>query len=300
MQQFLRQASYMFAMLALITAFCNNLQAQDKVRDQLHFYADVMVNASDASNREYAGNKFGELFSDWVSDDAHFSDDLKDLPWVSVKYDAAQSFRIITWQIKGRSDHFIHEGYVQRKGMKPEKLVAAIVPDADSQYEVLDAGNWLGALYYGIEKVGDVYLLFGFHGGDGKEYTKLVDVLTFDNQGKAIFGKEIFRYDQNNTRPDLHSRIFVQYTPTASVSCQYDVDSKMIIHDYTSEKLLGLQGTAVGKVPDGTYVAFKFEDGLWQRIDKLENTPVDLKSPDYNKKRDKTQPDLFGRSKKGR
>ena len=281
--------------MAVISA---NVHAQGDIKNNIKFFADVLVNASDAENREYASVELNGLMDKWLQSDQSFSDELKDVPWISVKYDQAKNFRILTWQLKGKNDVFSHFGYIQHKDGRLEQLNAGSTPNADTQYEILGADNWIGALYYGVETVGNEFLLFGFHGGNGKEYTKLVDVLSFDKNGKAVFGKELFRFDQGNTRPDLHSRIFVSYTPTAVVSCKYDVDTKMIIHDYTSEKMLGLEGTAIGKVPDGTYVAFEYKDGIWQRIDKLENTPIDLKSPDYKKKRDSSQPDLFGRSGK--
>lgn len=273
------------------------LAAQSSDVKAMKFYADAMVNATDAENRVFAGAEFKKLMEVWVASPENFNNDLKEIPWISLKYDPKRTFRIITWQIKGVNDVFDHQGYIQSKNGKLETLIAATKPDADSQYEILDASNWLGTLYYGIEEVGNNYLLFGFHGGDGKEYTKLVDVLSFDKDGNAQFGKEIFRFDQGNTRPDMHSRIFVQYTPTATVSCKYDVENKMIIHDYTSSKMLGMQGSSVGKVPDGTYVAFNLKDGIWQRIDQLQNTQVELKSPDYNSKRDPKGTDILGRSK---
>ncbi len=271
------------------------ISAQNFGKEDLFFYADAMVNASDAANRERAGAAFSEKFETWINQSGSFTQSLDDIKWISVKAPADKSFRLITWQVKGKMDKFDHRGLIQKKDGTIIKLADQMPKDMDAQYEVAEADNWYGAVYYGMEKVDDYYLLFGFNGGNGKEYTKMVDVLWFDNQGQPKFGKEIFRFDTNNPRPDMKSRILVGYTPTANVSCRYDEESKMIMHDYTVDRLLGLQGNESGKIPDGTYVAYKYENSIWQRIDKLENTQVDLKSPDYNTKRDNSKSDILGR-----
>lgn len=276
------------------------LKGQTDPGSELFFYADAMVNASDAGNREHAGNEFSEKFEKWISQPGTFTQSLDNIKWISTKSPIDKSFRLITWQVKGVNDKFLHKGLIQKKDGTIIQLQDEMPKDMDAQYEVADADNWYGALYYGIEKVDDYYLLFGFNGGSGREYTKLVDVLWFDKNGQPKFGKEVFRFDTNNPRPDMKSRILVGYTPTASVSCRYDEESKMIMHDYTVDRLLGMEGNQSGKIPDGTYVAYQLENHIWQRIEKLENTQVELKSPDYNSKRDNSRSDILGRPAKSK
>jgi hypothetical protein len=170
----------------------------------------------------------------------------------------------------------------------------------DMSYETNQSSKWYGAYYYDMvyEPSEDHYLLFGFNGTASDEYYKFVDVLSFDAAGEPVFGKEIFVMKEDTLRPDIKTRVSVPYAKTAVIACRYDSTHNMIIHDFTSESVTAIDGINMGKLPDGSYVAYEKSGKYWKKIDRLANLEVEEKKPDYNKKRDPNAPDLFGRRKK--
>ena len=100
----------------------------------------------------------------------------------------------------------------------------------------------------------------------------MVDVLYKNSENKWVFGKELFIVKEDQVRPDIKSRIVVQYNPLAIVAFKYDVDKDMLIHDYTVATTNDFDGNFIGKVPDGSYVGYERKGSMWKRIEKLENT----------------------------
>jgi hypothetical protein len=268
---------------------------------ELAFYADVMVNAYVEENRIYALDKFNDLFLKEIDKKGSYSNDFANLSSVSILKAADASFRIFTWQVKKDNNTYLHSGLVQRSNGKYQVLKQEKAPISTLGYDILDDNSWYGALYYSMmyDQESKSYLIFGLNAADPNNYCKLVDVISFDKDEKVQFGKEIFRYDTESNRPDLRTRISVGYAPFSTVNLSYNTDEKMIIHDYTTERSIGIEGNQSGLVPDGTYVAYKPENGIWQRIAQLENTAVDLMSPDYKTKRSTSKPDILGRTKGG-
>jgi len=286
--------------LAFLGIFSIQLQAQKSVSfDELAFYADVMVNAANEKNRVFALEKFNNLFIKEIDKKESFSNDFSNIKTISnLKADDA-SFRIFTWQIKKDDNTYLQNGLIQKANGNYQILKQNNASIATLGYDEVNAQTWYGALYYNMmyDQESKSYLIFGLNAADANTYYKVADVISFDKNEEVVFGKEIFRYDNKSNRPDLRTRITVGYAPYTSVNLSYNIDEKMIIHDYTTERSIGIQGNQSGLVPDGTYVAYKPENGVWQRIAQLENTAVDLMSPDYKTKRSTNTPDILGRTK---
>lgn len=286
--------------IASLVLLCTSLSGQKTNNfSELSFYADVMVNAFVEQNRIYALGKFNDLLFKEMDKKGSFSNEFKDLISVSKLTASDSTFRIFTWQVKKDNNTYMHFGLVQTLNGEYQVLKQDKEPIASHGYEILDSNSWYGALYYNMmyDKESKSYLIFGLNASDPNNYTKVVDVISFDKDNKVTFGKEIFRYDVNSNRPDMRTRISIGYAPYSTVNLSYNTDEKMIIHDYTTERSIGIQGNQSGLVPDGTYVAYKPENGVWQRIAQLENTPVELMSPDYKTKRSTSKPDILGRTK---
>jgi hypothetical protein len=275
------------------------LASKSVAQGDLFFYADAMVNAQDVNNRSFAQSKFSNLVYEKLSSDKDFKFNITNFPWISQKMPADSTFRLITWQVKNTEESYSHYGLLQLKGNAPITLIDQSKELGKSEYEQLDKENWYGALYYDMRYIpeGNYYLLFGFNGSVGEEYTKLVDVLTFNKDQQPVFGKEVFVIDSTGSRPDIKTRISVGYSPSTVVACRLTENGETIIHDYTTPEITGYDGSKIGKVPDGTYVAYYKQGAKWIRIDKLENTAQPLKSPDYNSKRDNSKSNIFGKKK---
>ncbi len=131
-----------------------------------------------------------------------------------------KKFRIINWNVPyndGTQDYFgfIQEKYVQKKNkglFKKEKTeMLQLYPLIDKSAEIKNPENtisdnkkWYGMLYYKIitkkTKSKTYYTLLALDGNDKFSVKKIIDVLTFDNNGTPRFGADIFKLPKKNPK----------------------------------------------------------------------------------------------------
>jgi hypothetical protein len=267
----------------------------------LAFYCDVMTNAAESKNRITAGDAFKNAFIAELKKENSFSKTFSDLKWVSVKGDENKTFRIITWQVKNEKGRLMNNGLIQTKDGAITMLADAAEMTKDIEYEVTDATQWLGAIYYNVMETntpnGKAYLLFGYNGASDNDRAKIMDVLSFE-KGIPIFGAEIFKISDGD-RPDIKTRVIVQYSALATVNFNYSDAMGMIVHDYVVSRMGIRDDGQAAAIPDGTYVGYKHEGKYWKRIDKIENQITDPKDVILQtKKTEVEKKDIFGRPKK--
>ncbi len=269
--------------------------------NELNFFADAMINTASKLNRDFAQNRFSQLLVEKINtnkSDLTFLDSLRGLSILKLK---EYKVRLITWQNKNDDLSFNHFGIIVKENGEIKRLKDSSVKLGEADYEILTPESWYGAYYYEakFDTLSNHYLLFGFNGKNGDQYEKLIDVLTVNEKGDFVFGKEIFLIKEDTNRPDIKTRINVQYSPSSVIACRHDTDSDMLIHDYTANVTADFDGKNLGKIPDGTYVGYERKGNLWKKIDQLQNTAIQEIKPDYNTKRDNSKPDILGRKRKG-
>lgn len=175
--------------------------------------------------------------------------------------------RIINWNIEFEGFSYEYAGFVMIQNIKKKKVYLhpmidnpeVLSPRTD---EVLDLNNWYGALYYSIvtKNKGNkiYYTLLGWDGRFQSSNMKIVDVLTI-NGANVRLGAPIFK-----TKEGLKKRLIFEYSEKASMSLKYEIDYDRITFDHLSPEEPGLEGLYSYYVPDMSYDALKFEDGIWQ------------------------------------
>ncbi len=280
-----------------ILASVNLLNAQY----DLSFYCDVMSNAYEGKNRVAAGQDFHKLFTGELKKEGSFTNKFEGLKWVSFKSDAGNTFRLITWQVKNDNNTYQSYGFLQMANGTLFDLKDNVIGfSRDLEYEAMDVTNWYGCLYYNIKEVntsqGIAYILFGYDGLDDKNRVKVIDVLTFDN-GKPVFGTEIFKISAG-ARPDLKFRILIDYSALANVNCNFNEGMDMIVHDFVINTMGVAEDGGPAKIPDGTYVGYKWDGKFWTYIPKLAqevSKPEDIFF--QPKAKEEVKKDIFGRKK---
>lgn len=264
----------------------------------ISFYCDVMTNAYEAENRVVAAQEFETLFTKELQAEGSFSDSFKTLKWVSIKYPQAKDFRIITWPIRGKNNVHSYKGFIQTNEGKLFELNDRSGVMEDFEFEQHSPDNWYGALYYNMienEIDGDKsYVLFGHNGKDDDVQVKIIEELHFED-GQPVFGREIFRQDEDNPRPELKTRIAIEYSDNANVNCNYDDGMQMIVHDFVTPRFgVSSSGRPV-KIPDGTYVGYIWKKDYWKRIDKIAHQISTPESIFYQPKPKEEKRDVIGR-----
>jgi hypothetical protein len=224
---------------------------------------------------------------------------------ISILAPPDSSFRIFTWQLFVNDSTYRYYGTIQMNQgtLKLFPLIdRSFEMDIPPTYEQLTADNWYGALYYNIRqfdtKEGRKYLLMGFDAFEFFQKRKVIDVLSFDSQGKPVFGAPIFVRD--NPKPGLkEQRLVFEYSAEASFKSNWDEQYKMVLFDHLIQ-FPSPFGRGMTAVPDGSYDGLRFEKGRWKFIEKVFNdsqTEPPFPEPVLDNRKDK---DISGKAKKGK
>ena len=144
--------------------------------------------------------------------------------------------------------------------------------------------NWIGAIYYNIiakdYKGKKYYTLLGFDDNDFVSSRKWIDVLTFDENGKPVFGNPIFDYKEDSLKlPQPAYRFMLEYKKDAKAKLEYDPELDEIIFDHLMSES-NEQWKKFTLIPDGTYEGFKWKNGKWVHEDNVfADTKGDGKTP---------------------
>lgn len=224
------------------------------------------------------------------------------LDGLSFQYPADSSFRIITWQLFVDDNEYRYYGAIQMNTAELElfPLIDRSNDILNPETATLSNENWYGALYYRIKGFedarGKAYLLFGLDGYSFFRRRKVVDVLRFEN-GKPVFGQEVFEAQMASDTSIWQHRIVIEYGAQASVHVNYDEGLGLVFFDH----LIPYEGPGSAgsvMVPDGSYEGYRFEEGRWLHVPKLfhqtqETPPREMPILGEGQKKD-----LFGRKQK--
>lgn len=268
-------------------------------QNDLQFYCDVMANAYEGKNRMFAAKEFEKTFISTLKEQGSFQNEFTELKWISIKTDEAKTFKIFTWQVRDENNKYHNFGLIQKHNDEVITLMDTNDPNPDNEYETNEASHWMGGLYYKIMEQSidnkKIYLLFGYDANDGKLARKFCDVLSFDEQGIPLFGKEIFKIS-DGVRPDLKSRIVLEYSLIANVNFNYNDQMGMIVHDYIVSRLGVSEDGSIAKIPDGTYVGYKWDGKYWNFIEKIQHQISDEADIYYKPKpKESVKRDIMGK-----
>ena len=258
--------------------------------EQINFYADVTATAGLATTRTEANTVLTAKFEEWISSEQFDDEALDDFTYMSVKRPADRSFAIVTWQLINAEEAHEYSGYIITKDGKVTKLSSQPVDNPrDFVYETLGVDQWYGALYYNIMETKydgqQAYLLFGYNGHEGFEHRKVLDVLRF-RDSEVVFGAELFKKEPTtpNQRPEIYTRVLLEYSSDANVSINYNEGLGMITADHLISRMGRNPGQGPTMVPDGSYIGYKWDGTYWNYVDKIYDQVSQVPPTDGRKK----------------
>lgn len=281
----------------LCTGWCA-VSAQDetvtRLRSEIAFYADVMVNASDARHRERAHHSLQMAMDSLLATPNSYQIDFDSIPWVSVLH--GSGYRVITWQWMVDPETYRYDGYIQTPDAVTELKDSRPFLNG-SAFNTYSPSTWYGALYYDLipfERAGKSYaLLLGFNAENSNLNTKVADVLDL-NGSEPVFGVPVFsgKEDQPMTR------LIVQYADVATVHIRYDSALGGIIHDHLIVlEGLGLNGESL-PVSDGSLEGWLLANGDWVYHTEVYDVPSAEPPMSDERKDRKEDKDILGRPRK--
>ena len=131
--------------------------------------------------------------------------------------------------------------------------------------------NWIGAVYYNIIKTQyqgkNYYTLFGIDREGPRSQKKWIEVLSFDENKKPIFGGG-FSFREDSIPKPPQSRFSIEYKKDARTYVNYEPELKMILFDHLISENEETN-SPWSMIPDGDYEGFKWQNGQWVHIDKV-------------------------------
>jgi len=122
--------------------------------------------------------------------------------------------------------------------------------------------DWYGALYYEIRPlISDnqtYYILLGLGFGNSLLSRKIIEVLSFQEDGTLLFGMEWFQAGRT-----LKYREVIEYASTAATTLRFFSDS-MIVFDHLVPVSPEYINDRRYYVPDYSYDAYEYLNGLWR------------------------------------
>ena len=273
-----------------------NLVTFRAYEDTLEVLADGMLNDKE-EERLYFCEKFIKHLVTTLKIPGSFQYDFKNFENISILSSGDDQFRVFTWQLEVAQGEYRYYGAIQ---LNQKEL--HLIPLIDRSFslenlETISVSNdqWYGAVYYNIMPfVHDgkpAYMLFGYDTHDYYNRKKILDVLTFDDKGNALFGAPVF-YFPNDV---VQNRLILTFAASANIRLNFDKKLGMIVFDH----LINDSASSNQMVPDGSYSGFQYKDGQWNFIEKIfdqvsEKPPhevplaeekLKLVKPDPNKKK---------------
>lgn len=303
---------FYFILLSLISVgtFSQDKNADNKIfflfQDTLQTLCKKKYTSKTDSEKQQYNHLLLQTFERALNTDNSF-----DFPFDSLKDDIGillspdKKFRIINWNllyndgtqeyfafIQEKCDEIKKKGFLRKEHLETVKLYPLIDKSAEiknPENYISDNKKWFGMLYYKIilkkTKTKTYYTLLALDGNDNISKKKIIDVLTFDNNGTPRFGADIFNLPKKNPK-----RVIFEYSSSCSMSLKYNSQKDSIIFDHLAPTEPQLEGQFQYYCADMSYDGFGFKHGKWNygmdmnaingkdKMDKLYNDPRNEKS----------------------
>jgi hypothetical protein len=268
----------LFAFLYPHAQTSNNKRILQSAEQLLSKYAFDIVNAEEMIDRLRADSFFTRNLVQALKTPYSFNYSFDSLKTISRLYAPDSSFRIITWQLMKDFTYYRYKGAIQLKTSDGSLKLIPLYDGTDFTEKPTDSvrsnENWIGALYYNIvlKKYNNknYYTLIGYDENDARSTKKWLEVLTFDNNNRPLFGGRFFSYPNDAIKPPQPAyRFCLEFKKEANAKLNYDAEIDRIVF----AKLVSESGEISKKhtlVPYGTIEGFRWELGKWIYIPNIE------------------------------
>ncbi|MEO7530894.1 MAG: hypothetical protein ABIS69_05765 [Sediminibacterium sp.] len=248
-----------------------SVQALMQMEENMKQYADAIINASEASDRAIADSIFTKALVQALKLPNSFSYPFDSLKAISHLYAPDSSFRIFTWQVMKDFTYYRQKGAIQfhtKDGSLKLIPLYDASPFTDHPVDSVRTNQqWIGAVYYNIVQKTfnnkNYYTLIGYDENDARSTKKWIEVLTFDDNSRPVFGGRYFNYPNEEGKPPQPAyRFYMEFKKDANAKLNYDAELDMITFaKLTSE--IGEPTSHHTYIPTGSFEGFKWANGKW-------------------------------------
>ena len=276
-------------------AFCMNLHAQKKIpasvqllmqlEENMHNYANDIVNAPETADRAIADSFFTRALVQALKVPYSFSYPFDSLKTISRLYAPDSSFRIITWQVMKDYTYYHQKGAIQYHTKDGSLKLVPLYDNSAFTENPVDSvrsnREWIGAVYYGIVQKTfnnkNYYTLIGYDENDARSTKKWIDVLSFDENNKPLFGGRFFNYPNDDIKPPQPAyRFCLEFKKEANAKLNYDPELDMITFAHLISES-GEPATRYTLIPYGSFEGFKWINGKWTYVPVVKQVDPNIK-----------------------
>jgi len=199
-------------------------------------------------------------------------DKLKDK--INILYPDDNAFRIFNWSVAPTEVTQRYYGAIQ---LPQEQLKLYGLSDYSSELgkgledSILSNNRWFGAIYYRaiMHEVNGrkIYTMFGFNGGGPISNKKVLDPMTFTDNG-VVFGAQIFGVPSENIPQQRVNRFILEYKKGVNVSMNWDDQLNVIFFDRLSSQVND-PNRKYTYVPSGEYDGLRWTNDQWTMVHDL-------------------------------
>jgi hypothetical protein len=280
-------------LLSIVPAFAQRFSPADKKElqkkeDSLKKLSANMVFSENAADRFRSDSVFTRTFVRALKIKNAFYYPFDSLN-ISKLYAPDSTFRIFTWQLKKDEYIYLQKGAIQMNTPDGSLKLFPLFDYSMFTTKPLDSvrtrNNWIGAIYYRIiakEYNGKkYYTLLGFDDYSVSSNRKWMEVLHFNERGEPVFGGAMFSFKEDSTKKPVQARFNIEYKKEAKTFFNYDPEKDLIVYDHLISESNEPERKST-YIPDGDFEAFKWQNGQWVHIERLE-FDLKLKDGDFPK-----------------
>ena len=263
--------------LVIILILCiQQTSAQTGNRDNEGILGDLyhrITNTRDDIEKLRLNDSIRHIIGSYAGSDSVFSHRFDNLRYLGQITSPDKKLKIITWNVflnHGPNSYFC---YIIKKGVKrkPNQVYILIGSNREEPVRtdiIYTADNWYGALYYTIQpfKKGRKlhYILLGLDYGNIKVSRKIIDVLSFTEEGDLSLGLDCINKDMETLLREV-----IEYSPEGIVTLRIE-NSKTIVFDQLVTITTGHGDGSELSAAGISFNGYVLNKGIWRFVSGID------------------------------
>jgi hypothetical protein len=270
----MRQKAFYIILTALFLVPAMKIKSQQPESGEILqelFYG--IVDTRNNEERIQLNDSIIKIIDKYVESERVLDHRFTDLRYLGQILSPDSRLKIITWNLNltdGTNKYFCYVIRKAKKGKPNEifKLTAVNMDEPPSINTTYSEENWYGALYYAVQpfryKRETCYVLLGLDYTNLLVSTKIIDVLTFTEDGGIIFGKDCFIKEGEKRFREL-----LKYSSDGVAILRFN-NRKSIIFDHLVPVSQVRRNSPEYYVPEFSFDAYVLKKGMWRFKENFE------------------------------
>lgn len=270
----MRQKAFYIILTALFLVPAMKIKSQQPESGEILqelFYG--IIDTRNNEERIQLNDSIIKIIDKYVESERVLDHRFTDLRYLGQILSPDSRLKIITWNLNltdGTNKYFCYLIRKAKKGKPNEifKLTAVNMDEPPSINTTYSEENWYGALYYAVQpfryKRETCYVLLGLDYTNLLVSTKIIDVLTFTEDGGIIFGKDCFIREGEKRFREL-----LKYSSDGVAILRFN-NRKSIIFDHLVPVSQVRRNSPEYYVPEFSFDAYVLKKGMWRFKENFE------------------------------